>query len=270
MMRDITLGQYYSHSSVIHRLDPRVKLLGTLVYILTLFLQKHIFGFAAAVLVFCVCVLLSKVPFSYMVRGLRPVLVILVFSSILHLFCTPGTVLFEIGSVHITKEGGILAGKTVLRITLLILGSSLLTLTTTPTTLMDGMEKSLKPLQVFKIPVHEVAMMMSIALRFIPVLLEETDKIMKVQAARGMDFTSGKIWERVKKLVPILVPLFASSIRRAEELALAMESRCYHGGNGRTKLHPLKYQKRDYLGYLCVFIYFCCAVWLSKISVSIG
>lgn len=253
MIRDITIGQYYAADSVIHRLDPRVKIMGTLAYIISLFLFDNFWGYAVAVAFFGMMVALSKVSFSYIVRGLKPIFFMLVFTAILNLFWTPGTSFFRWGVINLTWEGLRKAVFISLRLIFLILGSSLMTLTTTPNQLTDGLERLLKPLRHLHVPVHEIAMMMSIALRFIPILVEETDKIMKAQTARGADFESGNVMQRLKSMMPILVPLFVSAIRRANDLALAMDARCYHGGNGRTKMHPLQYQGRDMAAYgVCV------------------
>lgn len=263
MLRDITLGQYYQTDSVIHRLDPRVKLGGTLLYIISLFLFENIWGYLLAALFLAMVIKVSNVPFKFMVRGMRTILFLLLLTVVFNLFLTPGEVLFAVWKLKITKEGLRLAFFMAIRLTLLIIGSSVMTLTTTPNNLTDGMEKMLAPLKVVKVPVHEVAMMMSIALRFIPILLEETDKIMKAQIARGADFESGNLFKKAKALVPLLVPLFISAFRRANDLAMAMEARCYRGGEGRTKMKPLIYKKRDALAYVVVFLYLGCKVTIG-------
>ena len=245
MIRDITIGQYYPADSVLHRLDPRVKLTGTLVYIVSLFLVKNLWGYLIAALALAAVIRISKVPFGYIVKGLKAVVILLLFTVCFNLFLTSGTPIFEWKFIHITREGLSLAFSMAVRLTLLILGSSLMTFTTTPNELTDGIESLLSPLKKLHVPVHEVAMMMSIALRFIPILLEETDKIMKAQQARGADFESGGIIKRAKAMIPILVPLFISAFRRAGDLAMAMEARCYRGGAGRTKMKPLHYKRRD-------------------------
>ena len=255
MLRDITLGQYYQTDSIIHKLDPRVKLGGTLLYIISLFLFENIWGYILAALFLALVIKVSKVPFKFMVRGMRTILFLLLITVVFNLFLTPGEVLIAVWKLKITKEGVRLAVFMAIRLTFLIIGSSIMTLTTTPNNLTDGMEKMLAPLKVVKVPVHEVAMMMSIALRFIPILLEETDKIMKAQIARGADFESGNLLQKAKALVPLLVPLFISAFRRANDLAMAMEARCYRGGEGRTKMKPLIYKKRDVLAYGVVFLY---------------
>lgn len=265
MLRDITLGQYYQTESVIHRMDPRVKLAGTLLYIISLFFFKNYLGYAIAALFLAVVVKLSRVPFQFMVRGMRSIVFLLLLTVVFNLFLTPGTPLVTIWKLTITTEGLKTAVTMAIRLAMLIIGSSVMTLTTTPNNLTDGMEKGMKPLKIFHVPVHEVAMMMSIALRFIPILLEETDKIMKAQIARGADFESGSLIRRAKALVPLLVPLFISAFRRANDLAMAMEARCYRGGEGRTKMKPLIYQKRDKIGYLCILLYLVVSISLGRI-----
>ncbi len=250
MLRDITLGQYYPVDSVIHRLDPRVKLMATLVYLMSLFIMSSWTGYLLGALVLAILIRLSRVPFSFMTKGLRSILFLLLLSVSFNLFLTPGTVLLQIGFLKLTREGLRLALMMGFRLILLVLGSSLMTLTTTPNQLTDGLEKGLGFLKIIHVPVHEIAMMMSIALRFIPILVEETDKIMKAQQARGADFESGNIFQRAKAMVPILVPLFISAFRRANDLAMAMEARCYHGDEGRTKMKPLRYAARDRIAYL--------------------
>lgn len=255
MIRDITIGQYYPADSIIHRLDPRVKLAGTFFFIVSLFLFQSFYGYIAVTLFLITVIKLSKVPFRFIVRGLKAVVVLLLFTVFFNLFFTPGNTLVHLGFIKITEEGLRSAGFMGIRLTYLILGSSLITFTTTPNHLTDGLEKILWPLRHIKVPVHEIAMMMSIALRFIPILLEETDKIMKAQMARGADFETGGIIKRAKSLIPLLVPLFVSAFRRANDLAMAMEARCYRGGEGRTKMKPLHYQGRDYSAYLCLLVY---------------
>lgn len=255
MLREITIGQYYPVDSVLHRLDPRVKLLATLLYLISLFLMNSWTGylFGAAVLLFLIR--LSKVPIGFITRGLKGILFILLLSVSFNLFLTPGREIFRLGVLKITEEGLSIASKMAARLIMLVMGSSLMTLTTTPNQLTDGLEKGLGFLNYLHVPVHEISMMMSIALRFIPILIEETDKIMKAQQARGADFESGNIVQRAQAMVPILVPLFISAFRRANDLAMAMEARCYHGGEGRTKMKPLRYERRDRIAYLCMLIY---------------
>lgn len=255
MLREMTLGQYYKADSVLHRLDPRVKLAGTLLFVITLFFPKSLWGLAVSTLFLGSIIGLSQVPFSMVFRGIKPLLIIICFSAVINLLCTPGTVLVTLGPLHITKEGLWFSGYLILRLIYLIMGSSIMTFTTTPNQLTDGMEKALGFLQKVHIPIHELSMMISIALRFIPILTEELDKIMKAQMSRGADLESGNILQRAKKLLPVLVPLFISAIRRASDLALAMDARCYNGGEGRTKLKPLRYERRDYLAYSLLFIY---------------
>lgn len=257
MLRDITIGQYYPADSVIHKLDPRVKLMGTLIYILSLFTFRGVAGFLLATL-FLICIIrLSKVPFSYMVKGLRAIVIIMVITAVFNLFLTPGeNVLVHFWVFTITLEGVKNAAFMLVRLIYLIVGTSIMTLATTPNQLTDGLEKALSPLSKIKVPVHAIAMMMSIALRFIPILIEETDIIMKAQMARGADFENGNLLKRAKSMVPLLVPLFVSAFRRADDLAMAMEARCYVGGSGRTKMKPLHYMKRDYLAYLVLALYF--------------
>lgn len=255
MIRDITIGQYYKTDSVIHQLDPRTKLFGTVLFLITLFLGQSVPLYVCAGLFVAVMIKISKVPFRFMIRGLKAILFILVFSAVFNVFLTPGTVLIRIWKLTVTIEGLEAAIYMIIRLIMLILGSSLMTLTTTPNNLTDGLEKSLGFLNAVKIPVHEISMMMAIALRFIPILLEETDKIMKAQTARGADFEHGNLIQKVKAMVPLLVPLFISAFRRANDLAMAMEARCYRGGKGRTKMKPLKYQKCDAVAYLVLWAY---------------
>lgn len=265
MLRDITLGQYYQTDSVIHRLDPRVKLMTTICYIISLFIVDNIIGYILAGVFLALVVKLSKVPLKFMVRGMKSIIFLLVIAVIFNLFLTPGEVIFTLWKLQITKEGLRQAVFMAIRLVFLIMGSSVMTLTTTPNNLTDGMEKLLGPLKFFKVPVHEIAMMMSIALRFIPILLEETDKIMKAQIARGADFENGNLIKKAKSLVPLLVPLFISAFRRANDLAMAMEARCYRGGEHRTKMKPLVYKKRDWLAYSTVVCYLVCCVVFGKI-----
>ena len=260
MLRDITLGQYYQTESVIHRMDPRVKLGGTLLFIISLFFFKNYAGYVIAALFLGMVIRLSKVPFKFMVKGMKTIVMLMMITVVFNLFLTQGTPLVTIWKLTITQEGLKMAISMAIRLTLLIIGSS------TPNNLTDGMEKMMGPLKVFKVPVHEVAMMMSIALRFIPILLEETDKIMKAQIARGADFESGNIFKRAKAMVPLLVPLFISAFRRANDLAMAMEARCYRGGEGRTKMKPLVYHKRDYIAYGCIVAYMVVSIVVGRLS----
>lgn len=258
MIRDITIGQYYPVDSVLHRMDPRTKLFGTMVFIISLFMANSVLTYVAATVFLALAIRLSNVPFKFIVRGLKAIVFLLLISVSFNLFLTPGTVLFQLGFLKLTQEGLEMAGFMALRLIYLVIGSSVMTLTTTPNELTDGLEKSLGFLNKVGVPVHEISMMMSIALRFIPILIEETDKIMKAQMARGADFESGNLIQKAKSMVPLLVPLFISAFRRATDLAMAMEARCYHGGEGRTKMKPLHYANRDraaylvYVGYLAV------------------
>ena len=248
MLKDITLGQFFPGDTVAHKLDPRTKILLVVLYITALFCAKHLVTYGIMALCLAVCVKISKVGVKALVRGLKPVMFIIIFTGVLNLFLTPGERnLVEWGIIRISDTGIENAVFMVFRIMLLIMGTFLMTYTTSPIALTDGLERLLNPLKKIRVPVHELAMMMSIALRFIPTLIEETDKIMSAQKARGADFESGSLMDKAKALVPILVPLFISAFRRADELATAMECRCYHGGEGRTKLHVLKYQQRDYV-----------------------
>jgi len=266
MLRDITIGQYYPADSVIHKLDPRVKLFGTFVYVISLFCIKGVVGFVVATIFMAGVIAASKVPFKFMVKGLKAIMILMLITALFNLFLTPGEVLVSFWVLEITREGLQNAILMTIRLTYLILGTSIMTLTTTPNQLTDGLEKSLRPLNKMKVPVHAIAMMMSIALRFIPILIEETDKIMKAQMARGADFESGSMLKRVKNMIPLLVPLFVSAFRRADDLAMAMEARCYRGGEGRTKMKPLIYQKRDKIAYLCLVIYLVGSIALGRIT----
>ncbi len=252
MLRDITIGQYYPVQSAMHRLDPRTKLFGTLVFIAGVFLAVNPYGYATVVAALAGAIALSRIPVKHIIKGMKAVLVILLFTAFFNLFFTPGEELFHFWIISVTKEGLRQAIYMMLRLSTLVMGASLLTFTTTPTALTDGIEKGLGFLRVFRIPVHEIAMMMSIALRFIPILMDETDKIMRAQMARGAEFDTGGLMKKAKAMVPLLVPLFVSAFRRASDLAQAMEARCYHGGKGRTKLYPLKYGRRDLIAYLII------------------
>ena len=263
MLRDITLGQYYQTESVVHRLDPRVKLMATVIFIISLFVVNNFWGYLLAAGFLALVIRLSHVPFKFMVKGMKAILLLL--TVVFNLFLTPGEPLITLWKLTITKEGLITAIKMAVRLSFLIIGSSVMTLTTTPNNLTDGMESLLHPLKRIHVPVHEISMMMSIALRFIPILLEETDKIMKAQIARGADFESGNLIKKAKSMVPLLVPLFISAFRRANDLAMAMEARCYRGGDGRTKMKPLIYKKRDYTAYGILALYLTAAVVIGRI-----
>lgn len=256
MIRDITIGQYYPANSPIHKLDPRVKLFATLIYIIALFSYKGITGLVLIIAALAAVIKISKVPFKFMVKGLKSIVVLVLITACFNVFFTTGEhVYWEYGILHISDTGLINAGTMVVRLVMLIIGTSLMTLTTTPNQLTDGLEKSMAPLNKIHVPVHAIAMMMSIALRFIPILIEETDKIMKAQMARGADFEHGNILKRAKAMVPILVPLFVSAFRRADDLAMAMEARCYNGGEGRTKMKPLRYAKEDRIAYVYILAF---------------
>lgn len=267
MIREMTLGQYYKADSVLHKLDARVKLLGTLLFVITLFFPKSLLSLGIATVFLAFTIKLSKVPFSMMIRGVKPLFVIICFSAIINMISVGGEVLIKLGPVSITKQGLWMAFYLVIRLVYLVIGSSVMTFTTTPNQLTDGLEKVFQFLKKVHIPVHEIAMMMSIALRFIPILTEELDKIMKAQMSRGVDFESGNILERGKKLIPVLVPLFIAAIRRASDLAMAMDARCYNGGEGKTRLHPLVYKKQDYAAYGIMLLYVAIMIFCSFILI---
>ena len=250
MLKDITLGQFFPGNSVVHKMDPRAKLVMLVVYIVALFVAVSWISYGVMLAFLVTCIAISKIPVKSIFRGMKPMVMILAFTAILNIFFTEGEkVLVEFWVVKITQEGLVRAFFMMIRILMLITGTFLLTYTTSPIALTDGLESLLSPLKKIKVPVHELSMMMCIALRFIPTLIEETDKIMSAQKARGADFETGNLLQRVKALVPILVPLFISAFRRADELATAMECRCYHGGEGRTKMKLLRYMRRDYCAY---------------------
>lgn len=254
-MRDITIGQYYPADSVLHKLDPRVKLIGTFTFLISMFVGSGLAAYAAATVFLAVMIRLSKVPFGMILKGLKAIIIILLITVSFNLFLTDGEVIFRIGFLKMTKEGVSIAFFMAVRLIYLVVGASLMTLTTTPNDLTDGLESVLGPLKKVKVPVHEIAMMMSIALRFIPILMEETDRIMKAQKARGADFDTGNLIQKVKAMIPLLVPLFISAFRRANDLAMAMEARCYRGGDCRTKMKPLHYEQRDRIGYVILLLY---------------
>ena len=264
MIRDITLGQYYPGNSWIHKLDPRVKIMATLLYIVTLFLVDDFIGFAIAFIGLETVILVSKVPLKFILRGLKPVFLIITFTFLINMFMIKGEVLVSFWFLEITREGLRTAVFMGIRLVLLIIGSSLLTLTTKPISLTDGIEALLSPFKKIGLPAHELAMMMTIALRFIPTLLEETDKIMKAQQARGADFETGNIMRRAKALIPILVPLFISAFRIAQDLAMAMEARCYGGDLKRTRMNGMKMKKRDAAASL-LFVVFVAIIITERI-----
>lgn len=256
MIRDITIGQYYPAQSLLHRLDPRTKIVCTLLFLVSLFIQNSLSGYLAATVFLGAMIALSRVPFGFIMKGLKPIWFLLLFTAVMNLFLNRGEdVLASFWIFTITGQGVRLSVFMAVRLVYLVAGSSLMTFTTTPNALTDGLEKLLSPLGKLRMPVHEVAMMMSIALRFIPILLEETDKIMKAQLARGANFETGNLFARARAMVPILVPLFVSAFRRANDLAMAMEARCYRGGEGRTRMKPLAYHGRDLAGYAVVVVY---------------
>lgn len=256
MIRDITIGQFYPAQSIVHRLDPRTKINMTMLFIVSLFINQGFTTYGLAFLALISVIAITTIPVKFMLKGLKSVIIIILLTVGLNLFLTPGeVVLINFGFVTITYEGLRIAFFMGIRLMMLIVGSSLLTLTTSPITLTDGIETLLKPLEKIRVPSHEIAMMMTIALRFIPILLEETDKIMKAQMARGADFESGGLIKKARNMVPLLVPLFISSFRRADDLALAMEARCYRGGDGRTRMKQLKYERIDKLAYLIGALY---------------
>lgn len=250
MLKDITIGQYYPSESVVHKLDPRLKIVLTLVYIVAIFFIGNFWGFLCLTVLSILLSKVAKIPLGFLLKGLKPLAVLMTITALLNLFMTDGQILWQFGFFRITREGIILSAFMLLRILFLVLGTSFLTYTTTPITLTAGIESLLKPFAKIGLPAHEIAMMMSIALRFIPTLIEETDKIMSAQKARGASLSEGNLLKRAKALIPILIPLFVSAFRRADELAVAMESRCYHGGSDRTKLKELKYQTKDTVALL--------------------
>ncbi len=264
MIRDITIGQYYPGKSILHKLDPRTKLIGTLIFIVSVFLFHSVPGYLVATAFLAAMIYLSKVPVRFIFKGLRAIFFILLFTAVFNILLTPGKVLWQWKFLRVTEEGLILAARMAVRLVYLVIGSSIMTLTTSPNQLTNAMERLLRPLNKIHIPVHEIAMMMSIALRFIPILLEETDKIMKAQIARGADFEKGNIFQKAKNMVPLLVPLFISAFRRANDLAMAMEARCYHGGENRTQMKPLHYHRKDLIAFLVLLVYFVIAL-LSRI-----
>ena len=267
MIRDITIGQYYPADSLLHKLDPRVKLFATVIYVIALFCFKGLAGLALITGFLYMVIKISKVPFKFMTKGLKAIVVLVVITSVFNLFATPGDIVFwKWKSLQVTDAGIIQAVLMTIRLIYLILGTSLMTLTTTPNQLTNGLETALSPLNKFHIPVHSIAMMMSIALRFIPILIEETDKIMKAQMARGADFEHGNLIQKAKAMVPLLVPLFVSAFRRAEDLAMAMEARCYNGGEGRTKMKPLNYQQHDYNAYGVVIGFLVLVIILANVA----
>lgn len=256
MIKDITIGQYIPGDSFVHKLDPRLKILISIIYMVDLFLIKNFIGYGLIITFLIMVVFISDLKFKYIYKGLKPIFILLIFTALINVFMTKGGVLlFSWKFIKIYSEGVRIAIFMVIRLTLLIMGTSILTLTTSPIELTDGIEALLKPFKKIGLPAHELAMMMTIALRFIPTLMDETDKIMKAQKARGADFENGSLIERGKNLMPLLVPLFISSFRRADELSVAMESRCYRGGNGRTRMKQLKLCNKDYIAIVTFTIF---------------
>ena len=265
VLKDITLGQFFPGNTIIHKLDPRTKLILVIVYIVALFTAKSYLSYAVVIVVFIACVVISKIRLKSLVSGLKPILIIIIITAILNiLFTRGGRVLAEFWKITITSEGVRIAAFMVIRLMLLIMGTFILTYTTSPISLTDGLERLLSPLKKLKVPVHELAMMMSIALRFIPTLIEETDKIMSAQKARGADFETGGLIEKAKTLLPLLVPLFVSAFRRADELAVAMESRCYHGGEGRTRMNVLTMKRRDWIALALGAVFLAAIIVLAR------
>lgn len=263
MFKNLTIGQHYPVESPVHNLDPRVKIIITLAFLVSLFLIDSFSTYLIVVVFLTAAITISKVPVKFVIKGLRPILMIIIITFVINLLMTPGRIIFQAGFIKVTEEGLKQAGFMAIRLTLLIMGTSLLTLTTSPIILTDGIESLLKPFKRFGLPAHELAMMMTIALRFIPTLMEETEKIMKAQKSRGADFESGNIMSRAKNLVPLLVPLFISAFRRADELAMAMEARCYRGGENRTRMRQLKISKGDYAASFIFIVYFAAVIALK-------
>ncbi|MGL4762406.1 MAG: energy-coupling factor transporter transmembrane component T family protein [Sarcina sp.] len=266
MLKDITIGQYIPGNSFVHKLDPRTKLVLTILYVLNLFFIGKLYGYIFSIIFLILAIVISKVPFSFIYKGLKPIFILIIITSVFNIFMikgSPETLIWKWKFFEIYQDGIIMAVKMVLRLMLLIMGTSILTLTTSPIELTDGIENLLNPLKKIKFPAHELAMMMTIALRFIPTLIDETDKIMKAQKARGADFESGNIMQKAKSLIPLLVPLFISSFRRADELAMAMEARCYRGGEGRTRMKQLRYSPKDAVAYVAIIVLIGCTVLLK-------
>ena len=255
MLKDITIGQYYPTDSIIHRLDPRVKILFTFIFMISLFVINTFAPYALILVFLLVIIKVSKIPLKYILKGLKPLWILLILTFSINAFLSPGEPIWSFGFLKLTREGVTQGSFMLLRLVFLIIGTSVLTLATAPIELTDGIEKLLNPLRVIKVPAHELAMMMTIALRFIPTLLDETDKIMKAQMARGADFESKNMIKRAKGLIPLLVPLFISAFRRADELAMAMEARCYRGGDGRTRMKEINFSTKDYVASTIIVIY---------------
>ena len=269
MLKDITIGQYFPGNSAVHRLDPRMKIIAVCLFIIMLFIPKNLFGLLVGVFFSVLGYFIAKIPVKMVAKSIKPIIPIIIFTSILNMMFVSGEVVFRFWIISITREGIIMAVLMIIRILCLIVGTSLLTYTTSPIALTDAIERLLNPLKKVKMPVHELAMMMTIALRFIPTLIEETDKIMSAQKARGADMESGGIIDRAKALIPILIPLFVSSFRRADELALAMECRCYHGDEGRTRMKCLKYESRDFFTLVFMVAGISLTIYLNLIFPSV-
>lgn len=252
MLKDITIGQFFPGTSPVHRMDPRTKIILSMLMIVLVFIIKSYIGYAVFGVGLLAVILISHIPIKYILKGLKPLLFIIILTFIINLFFTPGRIIFSLWKIKITAEGVDQAIRMALRLVFLVVGTSLLTLTTSPLSLTDGMEILMNPLKKIKFPAHELAMMMTIALRFIPTLLDETDRIMKAQMSRGADFESGNLFKRAKSMIPLLIPLFISAFRRADELALAMEARCYKGGENRTRMKQLSFTLVDLWGALSV------------------
>jgi energy-coupling factor transport system permease protein len=265
MIKDITIGQYLPGDSFVHRLDPRVKIILSFLLIAIIFVLDNFVGYLIIGIATLLIIQIAKIPRKYIFKGLKPILWIIVFTAALNMFMTPGVPLYKLGPLTITDKGLYLSVFMVLRLIFLIVTTSLLTLTTSPISLTDGIEQLLEPFKKIGLPAHELAMMMTIALRFIPTLMDETDKIMKAQTARGADFESGNLVKRTRNLIPILVPLFISSFRRADELAMAMEARCYRGGKGRTRMKQLKICKRDYVALFSITMLLIVAIYSRQL-----
>lgn len=269
MLKDITIGQYFPGNSPIHKLDPRMKIILTTLFIVLLFIPRNFVGLAIGVALSVGSYLIAQIPFKMLTKSLKPVVPIIIFTAILNMIFVTGTPVVRIWVITVTREGIALSILMVIRILCLIAGTSLLTYTTSPIALTDGIEQLLAPFKRVNMPVHELAMMMTIALRFIPTLIEETDKIMSAQKARGADMESGGLMQRAKALIPILIPLFVSSFRRADELALAMECRCYHGGEGRTRMKQLKYHGRDVVSLSLITVLVAAVLYLNYLLPSV-
>jgi energy-coupling factor transport system permease protein len=257
MFKDITLGQYFPENSLLHRLDARVKMILSFAFLIVIFMLKTYLQYGILMATIFVLIMLSKVPLSLYLKSLKPMVILIIFTGVINMLMTDGRVLYRLWVFTITYEGVQMAAQMLLRIVLLVVVSAVLTYTTSPIVLTGALESLLKPLKIFKFPAHEVAMMMTIALRFIPTLIDEADKIIKAQTSRGADFSTGSPITRAKALVPVLIPLFVNSFRRADELAIAMEARCYNGGDGRTSLHVPKVMARDYIA--CIVVVIVCA-----------